>query len=99
MSSVDPPNRANERISQTMSFGSHRQSDRPASAQRAGEAPKPPAWQSRGVPSYDQAQHHGAAVRSFGDIALDPLRWAISTKARRIVSAGVCYVVVMGVVF
>ena len=45
------------------------------------------AWQTRGVPSYDGPAPHGADVRSFGDILLDPVRWALSTKAHKIATA------------
>ncbi|MDB4054193.1 hypothetical protein N9499_09850 [Octadecabacter sp.] len=47
----------------------------------------PAAWQTRGVPSYDGPSPHGADVRSFGDILLDPVRWALSTKAHKIATA------------
>jgi len=92
MSDVSKQISTSNRSVQTMSFGSHRLSDRPASALRAGASSMPSTWQSRGVPTHDGSRQYGASVRSFGDIALDPLRWAVSTKFH-----GLCCGAVAGV--
>ena len=96
MSNISEQIPAPIRSVQTMGFGSHRQLDRPASAIRAGASSMPSSWQTRGVPSYDGSRHHTESVRTFGDIALDPLRWAVSTKVHKICSgATACGVVVL----
>ncbi|MCF2872211.1 hypothetical protein L0664_14135 [Octadecabacter sp. G9-8] len=82
-----------------MSFGSHRQSDRPASAVRAGASTMPAAWQTRGVPSHDGHLQHGATVRSFGDILLDPLRWTMSSMLHKIASVSIACAVVVTFIF
>jgi len=41
----------------------------------------PAAWQTRGVPSFKgQQSPYEAEPRSMLDIAMDPARWAISTR-------------------
>jgi len=99
MSSVNKYTPVRVQAPQTMSFGSHRQSDRPASAVRAGASTMPAAWQTRGVPSYDGATQHGATVRSFGDILLDPLRWAFSSNVHKAATGVVTCAVVATILF
>jgi hypothetical protein len=59
----------------------------------------PAAWQTRGVPSYDGPAPHGADVRSFGDILLDPLRWAPSTKAHKIATTILAGILIATILF
>lgn len=82
---------------QTVSFGSHRQSDRPASAIRAGASSMPSAWQSRGISTGAASYQYGAPVRSIGDIMMDPLRKALSTRVGKVASG--CLVVLVAISF
>lgn len=85
--------------SETVSFGAHRQLDRPASALRAGASSMPAAWQTRGGPSSYETSQHGAPARTVVDIAMDPLRWTVSTKVHKIASATVLTALVLNLIF
>lgn len=88
------------RSPQTVSFGAHRMSDRPASAVRAGESTMPAAWQTRGVTAYKgNVSRYDAPARSVADIAMDPLRWMVSTRAHRGLTALCAGAVVMLLIF
>ena len=67
---------------QTLGLTSHRHTQLPSAAMQNNNLSMPPAWQSRNAPYYDD-QQHDASVRSFGDIALDPLRFITATKFRK----------------
>ncbi len=84
---------------QPSSFGARRQPDRSATARRFASSAMPAAWQTRGVPSYDGPAPHGADVRSFGDILLDPVRWALSTKAHKIATATFAAILIAMILF
>lgn len=98
MSSVNKYTPVRVQSSQTMSFGAHRQSDRPASAVRAGATSMPAAWQTRDGPYHDTPSQYGIAVRSIGDIVLDPLRWAMSSKLHKAASAIVAITVIVTII-
>lgn len=83
---------ATPQTSETQSFGAHRQSDRPASAVRAGATTMPMAWQARGVSSVGE-RPSDVPARALTDLMLDPVRWAVSTPAHKIGSG---LVVVLG---
>lgn len=99
MTSVNKYTPVQTRSVQTMSFGSHRQTDRPASAVRAGASTMPAAWQTRGVQSFDTTSQHGAPARTFVEIALDPFKWAMSTKLHRIATFAVVGTVLVTLIF
>ena len=74
----------------TVSFGMHRHPDRPASAMRAGGTTMPLAWQTRGIANSRIDHYHDQPIRSFADLALDPLRWCVATKGHAAIAvAGV----------
>lgn len=77
-----------------VSFGAHRHADRPASAVQAGASTMPAAWETRGVSSIGAVRNRDIPVRTIADIALDPLRWMISTKIHQAGTA----VLVLGVI-
>jgi hypothetical protein len=47
----------------------------------------PAAWQTSPTPQASQNRTQGAQVRSFRDMLLDPLRWAMSSNLHKISSA------------
>ena len=99
MSSVNKYTPVRVQSHQTMSFGIHRQSDRPASAMRPGQPSMPAAWQTRGIEAYNGASQQGAHVRSIGDIIFDPIRWALSGPLHKAASAVVACVFIAAVLF
>jgi len=91
--------KATRQTASTTSFGTHRQSDRPASAIRAGASTMPAAWKSQ-AGAYESTQHqYGAPVRSILDIVADPFRRAISTKPRKIGLASIATLAMLILIF
>ena len=72
---------------ETVSFGTHRHADRPASAIRSGASSMPSAWQSRSTPTHPSALHGEHTVRSFDEVIKEPFVWCVSTKIGKVVTA------------
>ncbi|SMX32240.1 hypothetical protein [Octadecabacter ascidiaceicola] len=96
---VYTPAQSSNRNSSTMSFGTHRQMDVPASAIRAGASTMPPAWQTRGVPTKNGGFQHGEPAKSFAEIVSTPFHRALATKPRKIAAAGIICMAVITYVF